>query len=360
MHRQTPTLGDEQPEPWIGHSVLELHKWDEPRPWLVEDSGDWQESWGSLDICAEHVHTCSPWRQYGQRSALETAGVSCDILDMCSHPNQVNTLGLLTQTTARQWICQGHHPREGLTLRLETIQSRGRASVGVAVSCWHLLKQHIWSSPNLWEPLSHSSHQVYSGNTHKHSLSCSVVSKQGGCGRAWGQSIICEGQGGLALKACPERNEETTAEAWTCNISDTVCTAIDDMSWVSARAPFTSALPCSGAKFLVWRGRKKKKKSIPASLGQPSGLFTPATWDKIPPSVEQRDGHLAERKLRSHLAPALALHLQPHGYQGDSCQHTLKKDVTCIYINFSSYRRLGTWVCIRTLSKTIPFQEHNR
>lgn len=130
MHRQTPTLGDEQPEPWIGHSVLDLHKGDEPRPGWLEDSGDRQGSSGKPGhLCRARAHLLAleaVWTEVSSRDCW----VSCDILDMCSHPNQVNTLGLLTQTTARQWIRQGHHPREGLTLRLETIQSRGRAWLG--------------------------------------------------------------------------------------------------------------------------------------------------------------------------------------------------------------------------------------
>ena len=140
---------------------------------------------------------------------------SCDILDRCSGPKQVNALGLLTQTTARRCICQGHHPREGLTLRPETVQSWGRASVGVAVSPAGTCPSSAFEAAQISE--SHSSAtahtQVYPGNTHTHSLSCSVASKQGVCGRAWGQSIVCEGPVDLHSRLVLSGMRKTSAEA---------------------------------------------------------------------------------------------------------------------------------------------------
>lgn len=112
MHRQTLTLGDEQPEPWIGHSVLDLHKGDEPRPWLVGGQRNDRKALGSLDIYAEHgtlARLEAVWTEVSSRDCW----VSCEVLYICSHPNQVNTLNCSLKP--QQWICQGHHPREGLT-----------------------------------------------------------------------------------------------------------------------------------------------------------------------------------------------------------------------------------------------------
>ena len=260
MHRQTPTLGDEQPEPWIGHSVLDLHT-RRALPWPV--GGQQGPARRRREACTAFCRACAclvaleaVWTEVSSSDCW----VSCDILDRCSRPNQVNALGLLTQTTARQCICRGHHPREGLTLRLETIQSRGRALVGVAVSLAGTYPSCAFEAAQISEShFSTTAHtQVYPGNTHTHSLSCSVASKQGMCGRGWGQSIVCEGSMDLHSRLALSGMRKTSAEAWACSTSDAACTVIADTSREPAGAPLTAALLCPGA--VSW-GREAGRKS---------------------------------------------------------------------------------------------------
>lgn len=81
---------------------------------------------------------------------------------------------------------------------------------------------------------------------------------------------------------------KTTAEASACSTSDAACAALADTSREPAGAPLTAAPPCSGAKFLGWRGRKKIEPNT-ASLGQPSGRLLQQLGMRSHPQY-RRDG----------------------------------------------------------------------
>lgn len=170
----------------------------------------------------------------------------------------------------------GPPPKRRLDLETRVYPIPRQGLVGVAVSIADNYLSSAFEAAQISE--SHFSTtaptQVYSGNTHKHSLSCSVVSKQGGCGRAWGQSIISEGQGGLALKACPERNEENH------------CRSLNMQHiWYSLHCYWWHELTaCTGPIYfstsLLWgkvpgveRQGKKKKRTQPAQAN-PQGFYS--------------------------------------------------------------------------------------
>lgn len=215
---------------------------------------------------------CSPWRQYGQRSALETAEFLWHPWHVLSpkpskhsgpaHSNHSKAMNPVRATT-----------QEGLTLRLRDYPIPRQGLVGVAVSIAGTYLT-TFEAAQISEATSHTA------LTPRYTLG---IHTSMACPAAWCQSRVGVAEPGDSRSSVRDRVDlhsrlvlrgiETTAEAWTCNISDTVCTAIDDMSWEPARAPFTSALPCFLGQS-SWCGRQeKKKKRTQLAPGQPSGLL---------------------------------------------------------------------------------------
>ena len=118
---------------------------------------------------------------------------------------------------------------------------------------------------------------------------------------------------------------------------------------LSTRAPLASAPPSLGAKYSGQETEKHTLQGHRANSSPTLRASAPAAWlltspltvwrwplsrEEVPPHTPPRTGS----------SPSISSHIP---YQGDSGQHTLRKDVTGVHIKSSSHSKdTGQTVCI--------------
>lgn len=135
-------------------------------------------------------------------------------------------------------------------------------------------------------------------------------------------------------------------------------------NWTSvyAQAPLASALPSSGAKFLVRGKRKTYTWKEQSQLGPDPQSFCFHNLGSNPIPGRAVMATKSRGSTASHLAPALAPPFTaPPPYQDVNCQHFLRKDMTFIHVKsiFPTKRHWTHAMGIGMSLIRIPFQDHN-
>ena len=176
----------------------------------------------------------------------------------------------------------GPPPKRRLDLETRECLILRHGLVGVAVSTVGTYSSSAFEAAQISEShFSTTAHtQVYSGNTHKHSLSCSVVSKQGGLWQSlgtvnhlWGTGWTCNQ--GLSWEEGGKPLQKPEHETYLIQF------ALPLMTWAeSLHGPhLLQHFPALGqSSWCGEAGEKKKKNTVSSGQPNPQGFYSSNLW----------------------------------------------------------------------------------